>query len=364
MFIVQAARLYRLAAERGDSISMQRLASLLTSGRATASAPLSPRLNGAASPSQEDGRGGGLLNFKRESLRTSDADNEAHQWLLRAAKLGNAKAQVFASKRHSQSIERSKSDTSKIVFLSPIVFLLKNLLSAKRSLYVLSFRATLFYFCPMFSTARIGRAPPRRPHECSTGRRQQSGRLDASRRRARAREGAVQLGPHVRARARRRDEHGAGAIAHTRVCHVCALAHAMRVCIVRTWCRINLSRLWQSPIAHQYCSSTLNHWRTPVLHSSLCVVFFLLSFCPNALPFRQAAKWYLAAAEQGYAAAQYNLGLMKRQGRGVSQSDADANAWFRKAADQGHKHAAHKLGHTNMVFVKSIRQRVQIGGAQ
>jgi len=98
MFIVQAARLYRLAAERGDPISMQRLASLLTSGRATASAPLSPRLKSASSPSQEDERSGGLLNFKRGSSRTSDADNEAHQWLRRAAKIGNAKAQVFTSK--------------------------------------------------------------------------------------------------------------------------------------------------------------------------------------------------------------------------------------------------------------------------
>jgi len=217
----------------------------------------------------------------------------------------------------------------------------------------------------MISTARIGRAPPRRPYQYSTGRRQQSGRLDASRRGARAREGAVQLGPHVRARARRRDEHGAGAIAHTRVLHVCALAHVMRVCNERTWCK-NQSI---TTMAESNRTSVLLKYVEPM--PDTCVTFksvcdflfaFFLPLCSALLC--QAAKWFLAAAEQGYAAAQYNLGLMKRQGRGVSQSDADANAWFRKAADQGHKHAVHKLGHTNMVFSKSIRERVQTGGPQ
>ena len=56
-------------------------------------------------------------------------------------------------------------------------------------------------------------------------------------------------------------------------------------------------------------------------------------------------RWYLAAADQGYAPAQYNLGLMRRQGRGVPQSDEEAERWFRRAADQGHAHARHKLGH-------------------
>jgi uncharacterized protein len=46
---------------------------------------------------------------------------------------------------------------------------------------------------------------------------------------------------------------------------------------------------------------------------------------------------------QGYAHAQYKIGLMYRQGRGVTQNDNEANKWFQKAADQGHLHAQHKV---------------------
>jgi TPR repeat protein len=40
-------------------------------------------------------------------------------------------------------------------------------------------------------------------------------------------------------------------------------------------------------------------------------------------------------ADQGNAEAQYNLGLMYEQGRGVQQDDVKAVKWFQKAAYQG-----------------------------
>ena len=49
-------------------------------------------------------------------------------------------------------------------------------------------------------------------------------------------------------------------------------------------------------------------------------------------------------ADQGYAAPQYNLGLMYLNGRGVPQNDAEAAKWFLKAADQGYAAAQHNLG--------------------
>ena len=51
-----------------------------------------------------------------------------------------------------------------------------------------------------------------------------------------------------------------------------------------------------------------------------------------------------AAADQGHAQAQYNLGVMFDQGRGVAQSDVEAVRWYRKAADQGHAGAQYNLG--------------------
>jgi hypothetical protein len=49
-------------------------------------------------------------------------------------------------------------------------------------------------------------------------------------------------------------------------------------------------------------------------------------------------------ADQGDAVAQFNLGVMYAQGRGVPQDDAEAVRWYRKAADQGHPTAQNNLG--------------------
>jgi hypothetical protein len=49
----------------------------------------------------------------------------------------------------------------------------------------------------------------------------------------------------------------------------------------------------------------------------------------------EAARWSRKAADQGHAQAQYNLGSMFYEGRGVAQSDVEAAWWYRKASDQG-----------------------------
>ena len=58
----------------------------------------------------------------------------------------------------------------------------------------------------------------------------------------------------------------------------------------------------------------------------------------------QAVIWYRKAADKGYAAAQFNLGLMYDDGRGVPQDYAQAVAWYRKAAEQGDAAAQFDLG--------------------
>ncbi len=50
-------------------------------------------------------------------------------------------------------------------------------------------------------------------------------------------------------------------------------------------------------------------------------------------------KWYRKAAEQGFADAQYNLGLAYLHGQGVKKDDQEAADWFRKAAEQGQSRA-------------------------
>ena len=45
----------------------------------------------------------------------------------------------------------------------------------------------------------------------------------------------------------------------------------------------------------------------------------------------EAVRWWLQAAEQGLAEAQYNLGVAYDTGEGVLRDDAEAARWYRMA---------------------------------
>ena len=60
--------------------------------------------------------------------------------------------------------------------------------------------------------------------------------------------------------------------------------------------------------------------------------------------YAQAVQWYRKAAEQGYADAQYNLGVMYAQGQGVRQDYTQAMQWYRQSAEQGNAKAQYNLG--------------------
>ncbi len=57
-----------------------------------------------------------------------------------------------------------------------------------------------------------------------------------------------------------------------------------------------------------------------------------------------AASWFHRAAEQGNAEAQYNLAVSYAEGLGVKKDDAVAAKWFRRAAEQGMPYAQLNLG--------------------
>ena len=57
-----------------------------------------------------------------------------------------------------------------------------------------------------------------------------------------------------------------------------------------------------------------------------------------------AAAWFHRSAAQGYADAQFNLGLMYANGEGVPKDPAKAVELFQKAADQGNVDAQNNLG--------------------
>ena len=57
-----------------------------------------------------------------------------------------------------------------------------------------------------------------------------------------------------------------------------------------------------------------------------------------------ALREWRPLAEQGNAAAQYNLGYMYNFGWGLPQNDAEAMKWYHKAAEQGFADAQFRLG--------------------
>ena len=60
--------------------------------------------------------------------------------------------------------------------------------------------------------------------------------------------------------------------------------------------------------------------------------------------YEAALVWFKLAAEQGFANALYNLGVMYDQGQGVAQDYKEAVRWYRKAAEQGHASSQFILG--------------------
>ena len=59
---------------------------------------------------------------------------------------------------------------------------------------------------------------------------------------------------------------------------------------------------------------------------------------------KAAFKWYTLSAEQGYAKAQFNVGIMYDNGQGVPQDYKTAVKWYILSAEQGYAKAQYNLG--------------------
>ncbi len=71
----------------------------------------------------------------------------------------------------------------------------------------------------------------------------------------------------------------------------------------------------------------------------------LLYYSGDGVPrdLTESARWFRLSAEQGYGAAQHNLGNAYKHGRGVPVDDAEAARWWRLAADQDYAAAQFNL---------------------
>jgi uncharacterized protein len=64
----------------------------------------------------------------------------------------------------------------------------------------------------------------------------------------------------------------------------------------------------------------------------------------NKGDYATALKVWRPLADQGVAAAQFNIGLMSYDGKGVPMDFTEAAAWFTKAAEQDYAKAQYNLG--------------------
>ena len=60
--------------------------------------------------------------------------------------------------------------------------------------------------------------------------------------------------------------------------------------------------------------------------------------------YAKAAELWQPLAEKGDAAAQYSLGTLYAEGKGVERNDATAFLWFQRAANRGHAAAQYNVG--------------------
>ena len=79
----------------------------------------------------------------------------------------------------------------------------------------------------------------------------------------------------------------------------------------------------------------------------------------------EAVNWYMLAAEQGNARAQNSLGWMYSSGDGVPEDDEEAVKWFTLAAEQGYARAQFRLGDIYASFATfSVWEGVIEGGPE
>ena len=63
-----------------------------------------------------------------------------------------------------------------------------------------------------------------------------------------------------------------------------------------------------------------------------------------AQDYKKAIRWYVLAAQQGHARAQFNMGVFYYVGETVPQDYSEAFKWYTFAAEQGHAGAQTNLG--------------------
>jgi len=94
--------------------------------------------------------------------------------------------------------------------------------------------------------------------------------------------------------------------------------------------------------------TALQLWRPLAEHGNAGAQYYLGIMYENGRGVKrdtaEALRWYRKAADQNFAVAQINLGTMYENGEGVERDYDEASRWYRKAAEQGVAIAQNLLG--------------------
>ena len=81
------------------------------------------------------------------------------------------------------------------------------------------------------------------------------------------------------------------------------------------------------------------------------------------LDLTEGARWLRMSADNGFAHAQYNLGVRLKHGEvGLEQDSAEAFTWFRRSARQGHMKAQTEVARACMTADYSGKDQVLVLG--
>ena len=75
--------------------------------------------------------------------------------------------------------------------------------------------------------------------------------------------------------------------------------------------------------------------------------------------YNEAFRWFKAAAEQGYAPAQYNVGVCYSNGEGVSQNYKEAYYWYLISYRNGYTDAEQYVTRIKNILTDQQKQEVQ-----
>lgn len=127
--------------------------------------------------------------------------------------------------------------------------------------------------------------------------------------------------------------------------------------------QFTLGRLYETGQGVKSDPAAARHWYEEAANQGHAAAAFNIGMMEARLGMPQsyvrASQWFGRAAKEGYADAQYNLAMLYARGLGVERDEAEAYAWFAAAASRGDTAAAAERDRLAQGFDDATRARAK-----